>query len=131
MNVKRIFRGPLLWFVVAIVAIAVIVELVNHSDGYKQVPTSQAVSVIQGTEHLKEVQLIDGDQKIQITQDNGQKIEAVWVGDQGTQLTTELQKRIDNHTLDNWVGKNPTPGFFSTLLGTLIPFLLLGWMSLF
>jgi cell division protease FtsH len=104
MNVKRIFRGPLLWFVLAIVAIAVIVELVNRSDGYKQVPTSQAISLIQGTQHLKEVQLIDGDQKIQITQDNNNKIEAVWVGNQGTELAQQLQKRVDNKTLDSWVG---------------------------
>jgi cell division protease FtsH len=131
MNVKRIFRGPLLWFVLAIVAIAVIVELVNRSDGYRQVPTSEAVSVIQGTQHLKEVQLIDGDQKIQITKDNGDKIEAVWVGNQGTELASDLQKRVDNKTLDSWIGKNPTPGFLSTMLGTLIPFLLLGVLFFF
>ncbi|SDS48564.1 membrane protease FtsH catalytic subunit [Microlunatus soli] len=136
MNVKSILRGPLLWIVLAVVAIAVIVELVNRSDGYEQVPTSQAVAVIQGSEHLKEVRLVDGDQKIQITKtaDNskkGNKIEAVWVGDQGTELAKELQTRVDNKTLDNWVGENPTPGFLSTMLGTLIPFLLLGVLFFF
>ena len=131
MNVKRILRGPLLWFVVVIIGIAIIVEVVNRSDGYKEVPTSQAVALIQGNEHLKQVNLVDGDQKIQITKNDGSKVEAVWVGDQGTTLAADLQKRVDNKTLDEWVGSNPTPGFLSSMLGTLIPFLLLGVLFFF
>jgi cell division protease FtsH len=133
MNGKRIFRGPLLWIVLVVVAAIVIFELVNNNDGYKKVSTSQAVSVVNSSQKLKKVKLIDGDQKIQITKAGGKnpKIEATWVGDQGSKLATQLQKRVDNHTLDKWVGKNPKPGFWSSVLGTLLPLLLFGGLIFF
>jgi cell division protease FtsH len=133
MNGKRIFRGPLLWIVLVVIAGIVIFELVSSNDGYKKVSTSKAVSVINSSQKLKKVKLIDGDQKIQITKSGGKnkKIEATWVGDQGSKLATQLQKRVKNHTLDKWVGENPKPGFWSSVLGTLLPLLLFGGLIFF
>ncbi len=134
MNFKRILRGPLLWIILAVVVIGLLVDFSGRlAGGYKEVPTSQVVSVIAGSEPISEVTLIDGEQEIRVTMKDqaATKYKAVWVGNQSDQLITRLNQRVADKTLDSWVGQNPTPGFFSSLLGTLIPFLIIGVLFFF
>jgi cell division protease FtsH len=134
MNFRRIFRGPLVWIILAIFTIGLLLEFSGRlSGGYKEVPTSQVVQIINGTEPLSEVVLIDGEQEIRVsTKDAAQsKYKAAWVGNQSEQLIDRLNQRIADKTLDRWVGQNPTPGFFSSLLGTLIPFIIIGVLFFF
>src|SRR3712207_910243 len=134
MNVKRIFRGPILWIILAVVAIGLLVDFSGSlSGGYKQAPTSQVVSIINGNEPLSEVILIDKEQEIRVTvKDQAQtKYKAIWVGNQSQALIDRLNQRVADQTLDTWVGQNPTPGFFSSLLGTLIPFIIIGVLFFF
>ena len=68
MNVKRIFRGPILWIVLAVIAIGLLVDLTgNLTGGFSEEPTSKVVQIINGTEPLKEVILVDGEQEIRVT----------------------------------------------------------------
>ena len=134
MNAKRIFRGPILWIVLAVIAIGLLVDLTgNLTGGYSEQPTSKVVSIINGNDPIKEVILVDGEQEIQVTMagDNPAKYKAAWVGNQSEQLIDRLNARVAAGTLESWVGKNPTPGFFSTLLGTLIPFIIIGVLFFF
>ncbi len=132
MNFKRVLRGPIIWIILAVIAIGLLVQFASSADGYQQVPTSQVVSVINGNDQLTKVTLKDGDQLIQVEPANGgQKIEADWVGNQSDELITRLNQRVAAGTLDNWVGQKVTPGFFTQLLSTLIPFLLLGVVFFF
>ncbi len=134
MTLKRILRGPILWIILAVVAIGLLVDFSGSlTGGYKQVPTSQVVSLINGNDPLSEVKLIDKEQQIQVTTkgDQPQKFEAVWVGNQSQTLIERLNARVAAGTLDSWVGSNPTPGFFSSLLGTLIPFIIIGVLFFF
>src|SRR3954447_6973459 len=122
MNFKRIFRGPLIWILLAVLAIGLLVDFSGRlSGGYREVPTSQVVSIINGNEKLKDVTLIDGEQEIRVTVDNPEqtRYKAVWVGTQSQSLIDRLNQRVADKSLDTWEGQNPTPGFFSSLLGTL------------
>jgi cell division protease FtsH len=133
MNFKRIFRGPIIWILLAVLAIGLLVDLSGSlNGGYEEVPTSQVVSVINGNDPLTEVVLVDKEQEIRLTQQDGNtKLKAVWVGNQSDQLTTRLNERVSAGTLTSWNATNPTPGFFSSLLGTLIPFLIIGVLFFF
>src|SRR6476620_1545032 len=134
MNAKRIFRGPILWIVLAVIAIGLLVDLTgNLTGGFSEEPTSKVVSIINGNDPIKEVVLVDGEQEIQVTMagDNPAKYKAVWVGNQSEQLIDRLNERVAAGSLESWVGKNPTPGFFQTLLGTLIPFIIIGVLFFF
>ena len=134
MNVKRIFRGPILWIVLAVIAIGLLIDLTgNLTGGYSEEPTSKVVQLINGDEKLKEVTLIDGEQEIRVVTagDKPAKYKAVWVGSQSQDLIKRLNERVAAGTLDTWVGQNPTPGFFQTLLGTLIPFIIIGVLFFF
>ncbi len=134
MNFKRILRGPILWIILAVIAIGLLVDFSGSlSGGFKQVPTSQVVSLINGDDPLSEVVLIDKEQEIRVTTkaDPQQKFKAIWVGTQSQALIERLNARVEAKTLDSWVGQNPTPGFFSSLLGTLIPFIIIGVLFFF
>ncbi len=133
MNFKRILRGPLLWIILAVIAIGLLIDFSGRlSGGFKAEPTSKVVAIINGTEPLSEVILIDKEQEIRVTLKDGKtKYKAAWVGNQSDELITKLNQRVANKTLDSWVGQNPTPGFFSSLLGTLIPFIIIGVLFFF
>ncbi|GAA1426557.1 ATP-dependent zinc metalloprotease FtsH [Microlunatus lacustris] len=132
MNFKRIFRGPLIWILLAVLAIGLLVDFSGRlNGGFQTVPTSQVVSIINGGDRIEEVELIDGEQEIRVTIDDSTKYEAIWVGDQSQQLVDRLNQRVDEGTLGSWDGDNPTPGFFSSLLGTLIPFIIIGVLFFF
>jgi cell division protease FtsH len=134
MNLKKIFRGPLVWIILAVIAIGLLIDLSGSlAGGYKQVPTSQVVSLINGNQPLAEVVMIDKEQTIQVTTkgDPQEKYEATWVGNQSEQIIQRLNQRVADKTLDSWVGENKTPGFISSLLGTLIPFIIIGVLFFF
>ncbi|GAA2106998.1 ATP-dependent zinc metalloprotease FtsH [Microlunatus panaciterrae] len=133
MNLRRIFRGPLLWIILAVVAVGILANFAGSMDGYKEEPTSKVVAIINGNDPLTSVTLIDGEQEIRVElkDQNKTKYKATWVGNQTDDLIKRLNQRVADKTLDSWVGQNPTPGFFSSLLGTLIPFLIIGVIFFF
>jgi cell division protease FtsH len=134
MNFRRILRGPLLWIVLAVVVIGLLLDFSGSlAGGYKEVPTSKVVSIINGDEPLQQVILMDGDQEIRVTlkDANHTKYKAIWVGNQSDEIIKRLDQRVAQKTLDEWVGQKVTPGFFSSLLGTLIPFVIIGVLFFF
>ncbi len=133
MNLKRIFRGPLIWIVLAVVAVGLLIDFSTRlSGGFKEAPTSTVVAIINGTEPLTEVTLVDREQSIEVTtKDTNQRLKATWVGDQSGQLIDRLNQRVADKTLDTWQGENPQPSFFSNLLATLIPFILIAVVFFF
>ena len=94
MNLKRIFRSPLAWIVIAVIAIGLLIDFSQRvTSGYKEAPTSQVVSIINGNEPLSEVILIDKEQEIRVTLKDANKTgyKATWVGNQSDQLITAPQ----------------------------------------
>jgi cell division protease FtsH len=128
---RKILRGPFIWVLLVIVALGWGFSLVQRLGGYQEVPTSQAVSLINSDSALDEVVLIDSEQVIQIVQADGTKLEAVWIGDQSSALVQRLDARVAAGTLKEWNGVNVTPGFWSSPLGILIPFVLVGALFFF
>ncbi len=134
MNLKRIFRGPLIWIVLAVIAVAVLIDVSGRlSGGYRQAPTSQVVELINGNQPMKDVKLIDREQTIEVTMADAQttRYKATWVGNQVDELIPRLNQRLTDKTLETWEGENATPGFFSNLLATLIPFVIIGVLFFF
>src|ERR671911_307789 len=134
MNFKRIFRSPITWILLALIAIGLLIDFTQRvSGGYREEPTSRVVAVINGNEPLEEVILIDRDQEIRVTlkDENQTKYKAIWVGNQSDELIPRLNQRVADGSLDRWEGRNATPGFLSQLLGTLIPFIIIGVLFFF
>ena len=93
MNLRRIFRSPLVWIVLAVITIGLLIDFSQRvTSGYKEAPTSQVVSIINGNEPLSEVILIDKEQEIRVTlkDANHTGYKATWVGNQSDELIIRL-----------------------------------------
>src|SRR3954454_15606854 len=115
MNLRRIFRSPLVWIVLAVITIGLLIDFSQRvTSGYKEAPTSQVVSIINGNESLSEVILIDKEKEIRGTVKDANKTgyKATWVGNQSDELITRLNHRVADSTLDQCNRKKGTPCSF-------------------
>lgn len=101
MDVKRYFRGPVMWIVLAVLAVVVLMQVVGSSEGYKTVDTGKVVQAIDknqvkqakvttGDEQIIKIELVDG-QKI----DNSSKVQASYIGSQGVDVADKLQEKFE------------------------------------
>ncbi|HEY9338280.1 MAG TPA: ATP-dependent zinc metalloprotease FtsH [Kribbella sp.] len=136
MDVKRIFRGPLFWIVVAFLGVLVIGQLLTGSTGYKTEPTGQVVQLIQQAKSssdktIKTVTLIDPDQEIRVEKTDGTKLRAHWVDGQANSLGNDLQTLFQDGKIERYDVENPKPSFIGQVFSTLIPFLLIAVVFIF
>jgi cell division protease FtsH len=131
MDVKRIFRGPLFWIVVAFLGVLVIGQLLTGSTGYKAEPTGQVVQLIEKGTGIKTVTLVNPDQEIRIEQTDGTKVRAYWVDGQANSLNTSLQTLFNQGKVQKYNVENPKPSFIGQVFSTLIPFLLIAVVFIF
>ena len=67
---KRIFRGPWLWIVLAVVGVLLALQFLSSDGGYDEITTSQMVPNINSGE-VSKITFVDGDQAIRATLDDG------------------------------------------------------------
>jgi cell division protease FtsH len=131
MDVKRIFRGPLFWIVVAFLGVLVVGQLLTGSTGYKAEPTGQVVQTINQGTGIKAVTLIDPDQEIRVEMSDGTKVRAHWVDGQANGLNDTIQKLYTEKKIERYDVENPKPSFIGQVFSTLIPFLLIAVVFIF
>ncbi len=123
---QKFFKSPVAWILIIVIVMLVVWQLFSSFTGFENVPTSQAIKVLEGDDKLREVLLVDGEQQIQITDDKGKRVQSTWVGEtQVDDIITLLRKRQEAGTLERWNGRNPQPGALSVFLYTGLPFLIL------
>ncbi|MFV2119397.1 ATP-dependent zinc metalloprotease FtsH [Streptomyces sp. Act-28] len=138
MDVKRYFRGPVMWIVLAVLAVVVLMQVVGSSGGYKTVDTGKVVQAI-AKNQVDQVKLTTGDeQMIKADLKDGQKIDgsdkiqASYIGAQGSDLATTLQQKYEAGEIEHGYTISPTKqsAFVSVLL-SLLPFVLIVLVFLF
>ncbi|MCH0540710.1 ATP-dependent zinc metalloprotease FtsH [Streptomyces sp. MUM 203J] len=138
MDVKRYFRGPVMWIVLAVLAVVVLMQVVGSGSGYKTVDTGKVVQAIDknqvdqvklttGDEQMIKVDLKDG-QKI----DGSDKIQASYIGTQGSDLAATLQQKFEAGEIDKGYTVSPTKqSTIVSVLLSLLPFVLIVLVFLF
>ncbi|MFC9649493.1 MULTISPECIES: ATP-dependent zinc metalloprotease FtsH [unclassified Streptomyces] len=138
MDVKRYFRGPVMWIVLAVLAVVVLMQVVGSSGGYKTVDTGEVVQAIDKNQ-AEQVRLTTGDEQIiKVDLKNGQKIngsdkiQASYIGSQGATLAKTLQTKFQNGDITKGYTVSPSKQspFVSVLL-SLLPFVLIVVVFLF
>ncbi|MFC7814431.1 MULTISPECIES: ATP-dependent zinc metalloprotease FtsH [unclassified Streptomyces] len=138
MDVKRYFRGPIMWIVLAVLAVVVLMQVVGSSGGYKTVDTGQVVQAINDN-RVESAKLTTGDeQKIQIQLKDGEevegssKVQASYIGDQGETLASTLQNKYQDKQIPDGYTVSPSKqNPFVGILITLLPFVLIIVIALF
>ncbi|HET6651773.1 MAG TPA: ATP-dependent metallopeptidase FtsH/Yme1/Tma family protein, partial [Nocardioides sp.] len=127
---KRIFRGPWLWIVIAVVGVLVALQYLAPNGGYDEVDTSDMVSNIKDGS-VKEITFVDGDQEIRAELDNGDKETATWVAGQQQSIIALAQDGVDQGTIEKSNSENPQPSLLGSILATFLPFVLIILLFLF
>jgi cell division protease FtsH len=130
MDVKRLFRGPLLWIILGSIVVLTVLQFVSSSGGYDDVETSQMVQKIEDGS-VKNITFFDGDQVIEATLDNGNKISAQWVTGQGVRLVEQAQREQQAGNIAAYDVEVPQPNPIVSLLVSLLPFVLIVLIFLF
>ncbi|WP_030059588.1 MULTISPECIES: ATP-dependent zinc metalloprotease FtsH [Streptomyces] len=149
MDVKRYFRAPIMWIVLAVLAVIVLMQVVSDSNGYKTVDTGQVVAAIDA-HNVKSAQITTGDSntiKIQLKDGatlpnagtgktpSGAKFQASYIGDQGVAIADKLQAQIndkDASTLAEGYTVSPEKqSTFVSLLLSMLPIVIIVLVFLF
>jgi cell division protease FtsH len=132
MTLKRLLRGPLFWLALALLGFVIATQVIGSSGGFERVDTSRAIAAIQGG-NVSSAKVITGDQQeLQLTLKNGDRIRAAYIDGQQTDIGDLLQDQADSGTLpEGYDVEVPRPSVILTILGALLPFLLLGLLLLF
>ncbi|MFD9593247.1 ATP-dependent zinc metalloprotease FtsH [Kitasatospora sp. NBC_01246] len=149
MDVKRYFRAPIMWIVLAVLAVIVLMQVVSDSNGYKTVDTGQVVAAIDAKQ-VKSAQITTGDSntiKIQLKDGatlsnagtgktpSGSKFQASYIGDQGVALADKLQAQIndnDQNSLSEGYTVSPEKqSTFVSLLLSMLPIVIIVLVFLF
>ncbi|MBB4793031.1 cell division protease FtsH [Streptomyces nodosus] len=138
MDVKRYFRGPIMWIVLVVLAVVVLMQVVGSSGGYKTVDTGKVVAAINANK-VEAAKITTGDEQvIKVSLKNGQKvdgstkIQASYIGDQGVSLANILQDKYQNKQIPK--GYTVSPSKQNPIVGillSLLPFVLIVVVFLF
>ncbi|AIA05044.1 ATP-dependent zinc metalloprotease FtsH [Streptomyces noursei] len=138
MDVKRYFRGPVMWIVLAVLAVVVLMQVVGSSGGFKTVDTGQVVKAIADNK-VKSAELTTGDEnkiKVELSGDykvsGSNKIQASYIGDQGVDLAKNLQAKYQTGEIKDGYTVSPSKqNPFVGVLLSLLPFVLIVVVFLF
>ena len=131
MNAKKFFRGPFFWILVAVLLVMLGSNLVAGLNGPRAVSTSEAIAYIQ-TDQVKSATLVDREQRIKLTLNDDSKVTSDYITGQGLVLQEQLQAKVDaGQVSDGYTVEVPKDNPLLTLLGILLPVLLIGGLLFF
>ncbi len=112
---RRYFRGPVFWVVIVVLAVLVGAQLLSASGGYQKKTTSEVIADIQNG-NVKSATNIGTDQTIQLVLNNGDKVQAQYVEQNGRTIADELlAKKVP---FDDQI---PQQSIWLSLLVSLLP----------
>jgi cell division protease FtsH len=132
MDVKRYFRGPLLWILLFGLLVALVMWGVNPGGSYEKTDTSKVIAAINNNQ-VRSALVVDKDQRIEITlKDSGKKQQASWVDGQGKDLASLLQQKAQQGQLPGGYNVQvPKQNLFVSLLFSFLPIVVVVLIFLF
>lgn len=126
MNVKKIFRGPILYVVLAIIAVWIGSSLITMS-GFKGVSTQKGLELL-SSDKVSSAKIVDGENRVDLTLKEadgslGTQVQFYYVTPRGA----DVVKAVDDANLPKgYDDEVPQPNWLVNILGFLIPALLIG-----
>jgi cell division protease FtsH len=133
--VKRIFKGPWLWMVVAALGVLLAIQLFAPNDGYDEITTSQMNDYIASGE-VDEITFVDGDQEVRATLDEGvregsDQVVAYWLSNTQDDMERAVAEQYEAGEISEYTTEVPQPSVLGSILLTLLPFVLIVLLFVF
>ena len=128
MDFKKLFRGPFIYILIAIVVVWIGSSLLMQS-GFKQVTTQQGLEFI-SSDKVASAKIVDGEQRVDLTlveadEEFGEKVQFYYVAPRGTEVVTAINDASLTN-LESFDDEVPQTSLLTSLLFTLLPFLIIG-----
>ena len=132
-RLKKIFKGPLVYLILAPIIVLLGWSLLSGA-GVREVTTERGLEMLANGD-VKKVEIIDGDQRVNLTLDKADKktgatdVYFYYVMQRGTDVVAAV---TDAKPKDGFTDQVPQPNAFWSLMSFLLPLLLIGlffwWM---
>ena len=124
-DVKRIFKGPFPYIIIAIIALWVGFAIFS-GGGFRAITTQEGLELLQGST-VEKATIIDREQRVDLTlaseyEDFGTEVQFYYVAQRGEAVVTA----VDGANIQEFDDQVPQTNWFTSLLGLLIPFLIIG-----
>ena len=125
MKIKSVFRSPLTWIILAVMALLIGSNTITGSASSEKVDTWKIVDDIQQG-RAKSVTLVDKDQLINATLTDDTKLTANYIAGQGTDLVDLLKsEKAKGNLPDGYNVVVPKQSFLVSLLASVLPIILI------
>ncbi|MQW74420.1 ATP-dependent zinc metalloprotease FtsH [Nocardioides sp. dk4132] len=126
---KRIFKGPWVWIVVAVVGVLLALQYLAPNAGGDEISTSEMTAYIEAGQ-VKEITFVDGDQEIRATldegvRDDGDEVMTHWLNGTQAGIADEVQRQIDADEIEEYNTEVAEASFLGSLLLTFLPIILI------
>ena len=124
-TLKALLKGPLPYIVIGIAVIAVGLSLLG-AGGFRPISTQQGLELLLENQ-VEEVTIIDGEQRVDLElrqsfQGEGTQVQFYYVAPRGADVVAA----VDNSDVTEFTDEVPQTNWFVSLLGFIVPFLLIG-----
>jgi len=126
MNLKKLLSGPFVWILLAVMVLIIGTQMLGQG-GFRQVNTGTGLRFI---EHglAKKVVVLDGEQRVDVTlikadKKYGQEIQFFYVAPRGPEVVQTIAAAKIQGGYNDEVPNTP---WYVSLLGSLIPFVIIG-----
>ncbi|MEX1079849.1 MAG: ATP-dependent zinc metalloprotease FtsH [Homoserinimonas sp.] len=124
MNLKKFLRGPLVYIAVAIIVVSVGFSLLG-GGGFQQIDTQKGMALLQ-EDKVESVKIIDGQQRVDLVLKQG--------GEQGKQVQfyyaaargDDVVEAVNNSSVNSYDDEVDNGSWFTSMLGLIIPFIIIG-----
>ncbi|KQS17454.1 ATP-dependent zinc metalloprotease FtsH [Frigoribacterium sp. Leaf186] len=121
MDFKKLFRGPIIYIVIAVIGIGIGWSLISGA-GTTQISTQKGLEAIQG-DQVKSATIFSNEQRVDLVLKDGDKAEQFYYA---TPRGSEVVDAINDANLENFDDTVTQTSWFMSLLGILLPFLIIG-----
>ena len=133
MNMKKILRGPIIYIVLAIVAVWIGSSLITTS-GFREVSTQEGLELLSDGK-VAAAKIVDGENRVDLTLtkadgDLGTQVQFYYVTPRGDDVVNAVDQA---NPADGFNDEVPQPNWFLSMLGILLPLVLIGlffWIML-
>ena len=123
---KRILGGPWIW-IAAAVGVLIVGSTLISGGGFQKVDTQQGIDYLQNS-NVERAVIFDGEQRVDLTLSSpdgalGNQVQFYYVTGRDQFIAELVQSARPS---DGWTDEVPNTPWFLSLIGTLLPFILIG-----